>query len=64
MREQSSPQLCIFCATASLREKNCRAPDIDGAAVIVGGDKNLQAGLLVLCKVITRRGFDLEVRVY
>ena len=47
----------------------CQAPDIDGSAVIVSGKttkKNgnkLQAGNLVPCKVITRRGFDLEVRL-
>ena len=40
----------------------CQAPDIDGAAVITGGDKNFQQGMLIPCKVINRRGFDLEVR--
>ena len=41
----------------------CQAPDIDGCAVITGGEDNLQAGTLVKCKVINRRGFDLEVQV-
>ena len=52
----------------------CQAPDIDGAAVIVGSGagandngetegKKLQLGTLVPCKVIARRGFDLEVWV-
>jgi len=41
----------------------CQAPDIDGAAVITGAETNLQSGTLVPCKVIARRGFDLEVRV-
>ncbi|MCL2809107.1 MAG: 30S ribosomal protein S12 methylthiotransferase RimO [Treponema sp.] len=41
----------------------CQAPDIDGAAVILNDTKNnLQTGTLVKCKVIVRRGFDLEVR--
>ena len=47
----------------------CQAPDIDGSAVIVssftgnGNEdcKNPQTGALVPCKVIARRGFDLEV---
>jgi ribosomal protein S12 methylthiotransferase len=44
----------------------CHAPEIDGAAVITGSGaemKSLQTGNLVRCKVIARRGFDLEVRV-
>jgi ribosomal protein S12 methylthiotransferase len=44
----------------------CHAPDIDGAAVITGNNtemKALQTGSLVRCKVIARRGFDLEVCV-
>jgi len=43
----------------------CQAPDIDGAAVIISGKengKNLQAGNFTRCKIIARRGFDLEVR--
>ena len=40
----------------------CQAPDVDGAAVIVSG-KNLQVGTLAKCKVIARRGFDLEVQI-
>jgi len=44
----------------------CQAPDIDGAAVIVKsekGESNPQLGTFAKCKVISRRGFDLEVRV-
>jgi ribosomal protein S12 methylthiotransferase len=44
----------------------CQAPDIDGAAVLAGGSRkedNLQTGALVPCKVIVRRGFDLEVQL-
>jgi ribosomal protein S12 methylthiotransferase len=44
----------------------CQAPDIDGAAVIVkskASEKNPQVGNFVKCKVIARRGFDLEVSV-
>jgi len=41
----------------------CHAPDIDGAAVITGGEngENPQTGNFAKCKVIARRGFDLEV---
>jgi ribosomal protein S12 methylthiotransferase len=39
----------------------CHAPEIDGTAVIVNADKMPTAGTLALCKVIARRGFDLEV---
>jgi len=44
----------------------CQAPDIDGAAVVVKSDtgkSNPQLGTFVKCKVISRRGFDLEVCV-
>jgi len=44
----------------------CQAPDIDGAAVIVkseASETNPQLGTFAKCKVISRRGFDLEVRV-
>jgi ribosomal protein S12 methylthiotransferase len=43
----------------------CQAPDIDGAAVIVGGadGESPQTGKFVKCKIIARRGFDLEVRL-
>ena len=43
----------------------CQAPEIDGAAVILSekDEKDLQPGTLTQCKVIARRGFDLEVRV-
>ena len=39
----------------------CHAPEIDGAAVIVG--KCPQPGKLIQCKVIARRGIDLEVKI-
>ena len=48
----------------------CQAPDVDGAAVIVGSDidsaggESLRVGNFVRCKVIARRGFDLEVRLF
>jgi ribosomal protein S12 methylthiotransferase len=42
----------------------CQAPDIDGAAVITGAaEMNPQLGDIVPCKVIARRGFDLEARL-
>jgi len=44
----------------------CQAPEIDGAAVIAdsGADGiNPQIGKLAKCKVIARRGFDLEVKL-
>jgi len=44
----------------------CQAPDIDGAAVIVkskASEMNPQLGNFAKCKVIARRGFDLEVNV-
>jgi len=46
----------------------CQAPDIDGSAVIIGDkadtrETSLPPGILAKCKVLTRRGFDLEVRV-
>jgi len=42
----------------------CQAPDIDGAAVITGEKKeNIpRTGTFVKCKVIARRGIDLEVK--
>jgi ribosomal protein S12 methylthiotransferase len=42
----------------------CQAPDIDGAAVIVKSEAseiNPQLGIFTKCKIIARRGFDLEV---
>ena len=43
----------------------CQAPDIDGAAVIVGAEgESPQIGKFAKGKVIARRGFDLEVRLY
>jgi len=43
----------------------CHAPEVDGAAVVVGaaGGAELKAGDLLPCRVIARRGFDLEVRL-
>jgi ribosomal protein S12 methylthiotransferase len=45
----------------------CHAPEIDGAAVIVSDDGRNQikpqAGAFAKCRVIARRGFDLEVRL-
>jgi len=43
----------------------CHAPEVDGAAVIVGatGGAELKAGAILPCRVIARRGFDLEVRL-
>jgi len=42
----------------------CQAPDIDGAAVIVkseASEVNPQLGTFTKCKVIARKGFNLEV---
>lgn len=40
----------------------CHAPEIDGAAVLVNAGKTiLPLGDFAPCRVITRRGFDLEV---
>jgi len=41
----------------------CQAPDIDGAAVIISEQKNLQPGTFTKCKVTARRGIDLEVYI-
>ena len=43
----------------------CHAPEVDGAAVIVGtaGRTELKAGDLLPCRVVARRGIDLEVRL-
>jgi len=42
----------------------CQAPEIDGAAVIISSEgKNVKPGDLTKCKIIARRGFDLEVTV-
>jgi ribosomal protein S12 methylthiotransferase len=40
----------------------CHAPEVDGAAVITGDGTELEAGEIVPCTVVGRRGFDLEVR--
>ena len=43
----------------------CQAPDVDGAAVIVGAEgESPQIGKFAKCSVIARRGFDLEVRLF
>ena len=39
----------------------CHAPEVDGAAVVIGGEE-LKAGDMVPCKVIARRGFDCLVK--
>jgi ribosomal protein S12 methylthiotransferase len=41
----------------------CHAPEVDGSAVIVGEGSGAELGSLIPCKVIARRGFDLEVVV-
>ncbi|MDR0322522.1 MAG: 30S ribosomal protein S12 methylthiotransferase RimO [Treponema sp.] len=42
----------------------CHAPEVDGTAVITGtGSMEPKAGDILPCKVIARRGFDLEVRL-
>ncbi|MCL2244450.1 MAG: 30S ribosomal protein S12 methylthiotransferase RimO [Treponema sp.] len=44
----------------------CQAPDIDGSAVIINGNKDgkiLHTGTLVPCKITARNGFDLEVQI-
>ena len=41
----------------------CQAPDIDGTTVITSGEKPLQIGSIVKCKVITPHGFDLEAAI-
>jgi ribosomal protein S12 methylthiotransferase len=41
----------------------CQAPEIDGSAVIASAGKNPPLGILIPCKVIACRGFDLEVSV-
>ncbi|MDR2717145.1 MAG: 30S ribosomal protein S12 methylthiotransferase RimO [Treponema sp.] len=42
----------------------CHAPEVDGAAVVAGaaGGAEPQAGSIIPCRVIARRGFDLEAR--
>jgi ribosomal protein S12 methylthiotransferase len=42
----------------------CQAPEIDGATVIADAEfKVMSPGDLVQCKVISRRGFDLEAKL-
>jgi ribosomal protein S12 methylthiotransferase len=40
----------------------CHAPEVDGAAVVIGGG-TAQAGDVIPCTVVARRGVDLEVRL-
>jgi ribosomal protein S12 methylthiotransferase len=40
----------------------CHAPEVDGSAVFVGASRGVESGSFLPCKVIVRRGFDLEVR--
>jgi len=39
----------------------CHAPDVDGSAVLTGKNSNLKTGCLYPCRIIARRGIDLEV---
>jgi len=42
----------------------CHAPEVDGAAVVVGETgAEAKAGAVLQCRVVARRGFDLEVGV-
>jgi ribosomal protein S12 methylthiotransferase len=42
----------------------CHAPEVDGAAVVIGADKEAKAGDVIPCTVTARRGVvDVEVRV-
>jgi ribosomal protein S12 methylthiotransferase len=40
----------------------CQAPEVDGTAVFTSNSIKLKAGNFIRCKVIGRRGFDLEVK--
>jgi ribosomal protein S12 methylthiotransferase len=40
----------------------CHAPEVDGAAVVTNADATAKAADIIPCKVLGRRGFDLEVR--
>ena len=40
----------------------CHAPEVDGAAVVTGGG-TAQAGDVIPCTVVARRGVDVEVRL-
>jgi ribosomal protein S12 methylthiotransferase len=40
----------------------CHAPEVDGSAVIIDAGSGPELGSLLPCKVIARRGIDLEVR--
>jgi ribosomal protein S12 methylthiotransferase len=39
----------------------CHAPEVDGAAVVTGAGMEAKAGDVIPCKVVARRGVDLEV---
>jgi len=41
----------------------CHAPEVDGVAVVTDGKMGAKAGDLIPCAVITRREFNLEVRL-
>ncbi|MCL2127300.1 MAG: 30S ribosomal protein S12 methylthiotransferase RimO [Treponema sp.] len=42
----------------------CHAPEVDGAAVIAGPERpGVKAGEIAPCRVIARRGFDLEIQL-
>jgi len=49
-------------ATYSLGRLYCHAPEVDGIALIIGGE-NLKPGSMIPCTVIARHGFDLEVQI-
>jgi ribosomal protein S12 methylthiotransferase len=51
------------CAVRFLGRLYCHAPEVDGSAVVTGGNAKAQVGDILPCKVIARRGFDLEVRI-
>ena len=41
----------------------CQAPEIDSTVVITGTRDGFKAGTFVPCKIIARRGFDLEAKI-
>jgi ribosomal protein S12 methylthiotransferase len=41
----------------------CHAPEVDGSAVVASGNNELPVGNIVTCKVVARRGIDLEVQL-
>ena len=42
----------------------CHAPEVDGAAIVTAAAMEAQPGDVIPCKVVARRGVDVEVRVY